>query len=61
MFETDAKMLVEACKKVQKRTYFHSIMLSRVELFKDYDEMLVEFVYGSANEIAHKLARATLC
>ena len=59
VFETDAKMLAEACKKVQGRTYFHSIVLSCVELFKHYDEVLVEFVYRSANEVAHKLARVT--
>lgn len=55
----DAKTLAEACKKVHGRVYFQLIVLSGVELYKHYDEMLVEFVHRSANEITQKLARVT--
>ncbi|XP_017251140.1 uncharacterized protein LOC108221791 [Daucus carota subsp. sativus] len=48
IFETDAKTVAEACKKVHGRAYFHLIVSSCVELFKHYDEVLVEFVHRSA-------------
>ncbi|XP_074368774.1 uncharacterized protein LOC141708859 [Apium graveolens] len=59
VFETDAKLLAEACKGVQRWTYFHTIVLDSIELFKNYDDVLVEFILRSANEVAHRLARAT--
>ena len=58
VFETDAKILADACKGVQGRAYFHTIVLDCLELFKQFDNVLVEFVSRSANEVAHKLARA---
>ena len=59
VFETDAKELAEACKNVQGDTYFHSIVVDCRDLFKHYDEVLVEYVPRSANVVAHVLARAT--
>ena len=59
IFETDAKTLADTCKGIHRRTYFHSIVSSCVEMFKHYEEVLVEFVHRSANEVAHTLARAT--
>lgn len=59
IFETDAKALADACKGVQGRAYFHSIVLDCIELCKHYDVVLVDFVHKSANVIAHSLARAT--
>ncbi|XP_074356208.1 uncharacterized protein LOC141695901 [Apium graveolens] len=58
VFETYAKMLAEACKKIEGRAYFHSIVSCCIDLFEHYDEVLVEFVNRSANEVANKLARA---
>ncbi|KAL8119392.1 hypothetical protein AgCh_016783 [Apium graveolens] len=58
VFVTDAKALADACKTVQGRTYFHSIVSGCIDLFKHYDEVLVEFVHRSANAVAHSLARA---
>ena len=34
-------------------------MLDCIELLKHFDDVLVKFVPRSANEVAHKLARAT--
>lgn len=59
VFETDAKLLVDAIREVKGCAYFHTIVLDCVELLKHFDHVLVEFVYKSANEVAHKLARAT--
>lgn len=51
--------MLDACKGVQGRAYFHTIDLGCVELFKHFDDILVEFVHKSANEVAHMLARTT--
>lgn len=60
IFETDAKLLAEACKQMVDRAYFHTIVSGWVELFKHLDNVLVEFVCRSAaNEVAQKLARTT--
>lgn len=58
IFETDAKMLADACKGVPGRSFFHTIVLDCVDFFKHFDEVLVEFVHRSANGVAHTLARA---
>lgn len=55
IFETDSKLLAEACKGVKGRAYFHTIVFDCVELFKHFDDVLIEFVYRSANEVAHRL------
>lgn len=60
IFETDAKMVVDACKGTQGRSYFHTIVLDCVESFKHFDAVLVEYVHRSANVVAHTLAKATL-
>lgn len=52
IFETDAKALADACKDVQRRAYFYSIILSCVKLFKHYDHI-------SENGVAHMLVRAS--
>lgn len=54
------KSLWRSTKNVQGNAYFHLIVLECVELFKNYDEVLVEYVFRSANGVAHVLARATL-
>ncbi|XP_074377796.1 uncharacterized protein LOC141719325 [Apium graveolens] len=59
VFETDAKELAEACQGIQGNTYFHLIVLDCMELFKHYDEVLLDYVPRSANIVAHELARAT--
>lgn len=59
IFETDAKILAEACKQKLGKAYFHTIVSDCVELVKHFENVLVEFVCKSANEVAHKLARAT--
>ena len=53
MFKTGVKELAEACKNVQEDTYFHSIVVDCRDLFKQYDELLVEYVPRSANVMAH--------
>lgn len=59
IFETDAKMLADACRGVSGRLFFHTIVSNCVEFFKHFDEVLVEYVLRSANSVAHTLARAT--
>lgn len=58
MFETDAKLLADACKGVQGRSFFHKIVLDCIALFKHFYNVLVRFVHRSANGVAHCLARA---
>lgn len=52
-------MLADACKGVQERAYFLTVVLDCIELFKHFDDVLVEFVPRYANGVAHKLARTT--
>lgn len=64
IFETDAKMLADACNGVKGRSFFHTnIVLVSVELFKHFHDVLVnvlvKYVHRSANVVAHILARAT--
>ncbi|KAL8093405.1 hypothetical protein AgCh_035325 [Apium graveolens] len=59
VFETDSKLLADACKGEQGRSYFHTIVWDCIQLFKHFDEVLVQFVHRSANAVAHVLARAT--
>lgn len=59
VFETDAKLLVDACSGNKGRSYFHSIVNECVDLFKHFCNVLVRFAHRSANEVAHVLARAT--
>ncbi|XP_074378458.1 uncharacterized protein LOC141719995 [Apium graveolens] len=58
VFETDAKLLAEACKGTNGRSFFHTIVLDCIEFFKHFDDVLVNFVHRSANGVAHALARA---
>ncbi|KAL8102066.1 hypothetical protein AgCh_026811 [Apium graveolens] len=58
-FETDAKLLVNACKGEHGRSYFHTIVKDCVNYFKHFDQVLVDFVSRSANDVVHVLARAT--
>ncbi|XP_074352565.1 uncharacterized protein LOC141691704 [Apium graveolens] len=46
IFETDSQLLARACKGVYGRSYFHSIVSDCVELFKQFSEVLVSFVYS---------------
>lgn len=59
IFETDAKILVDACKEVKGKAYFHTIVSDYIKLFKHFENVLVEFVCRYADEVAHKLTRAT--
>ncbi|XP_074352699.1 uncharacterized protein LOC141691846 [Apium graveolens] len=60
IFETDSKLLVDACEGVQGRSFFHTIVLNCVQLFKHFEEVPVQFVYEYADVAAHTLVRATL-
>lgn len=51
MFESDAKLLVDA---------INTIFEDCSKFFKHYDEVLVRYVLRSANSVAHTLARAAL-
>lgn len=58
IFESDATVLVDACQGDRGRSYFYSIVLDCIELFKHFDDVQIEFVYRSANGVAHMLVRA---
>lgn len=59
IFETDAKLIVDAVNKGKGCAYFHTIILDCVDLLKHFDNVLMQFVHRSANVVAHTLARET--
>lgn len=59
IFESGAKLLVDAVNGKLGKTYFDTIAADCIELMKHFEEVLVIFVHRSANMIAHMLARAT--
>lgn len=59
VFETDSKLLADACNGGSGRSYFHSIVSSCVELFNHFEDVIVRFVHRSANAVAHLLARVS--
>ncbi|XP_074352387.1 uncharacterized protein LOC141691556 [Apium graveolens] len=58
IFETDAKLLADACKGAKGMSYFHTIVENCVEYCKYFDNVLVKYVSRSANEVTHMLGRA---
>lgn len=59
VFETDSKILADAYNGAQGRSNFHTIVADCVEISKHFDNVLVQFMYKSANGVAHLLARAS--
>ncbi|XP_074333967.1 uncharacterized protein LOC141671586 [Apium graveolens] len=59
VFETDSKLLADACNGNSGRSYFHIIVRECLELIKHFENMLVQFVHRYANEVAHMLARVS--
>ncbi|XP_074360145.1 uncharacterized protein LOC141700235 [Apium graveolens] len=57
-FETDSQVLVWAIKGQSGESYFHTIVSQCVNELKHIDQVLVDFVYRSANGVAHLLASA---
>lgn len=58
IFETDAKLLVDALQGTRGKSLFDTIVQECQEILKHFQEVLVVFVIRSANMIAHTLARA---
>ena len=58
MFESDAKLLVDAVQGRRGLSYFDTIAEDCNELLKHFDEVLLVFIHRSANQVAHLLARA---
>nr|XP_017222865.1 PREDICTED: uncharacterized protein LOC108199532 isoform X2 [Daucus carota subsp. sativus] len=58
MFQSDSKVLVNACNGKAGEAYFGTIVLDCVQLLKHINHVLVEFIYRSANSVAHLLAQA---
>lgn len=56
IFQTDSKLLAEACKSINGVSYFHTFALDCVDLYKHFNLVLVQYVRKSANEVAHLLA-----
>lgn len=59
VFETDSKLLADACNGGSGRSYFHDIVRECVDLIKHFENVLVRFTHRSANEVAHTLARVS--
>lgn len=51
-------MLALACNGQGGDSYFHTIVFDCVQEFKHFDQVLVQFVFRSANCVAHVLAGA---
>ena len=60
IFETDSKLTVDACNGGSGNSNFHSIVKECVEGFQHLDDVQVQFIYKSANIVAHTLARASI-
>lgn len=58
IFETDSKLLADACNGDYGKSNFHSIVTDCIESFQYFHNVMVQFVYKSANAVAHMLARA---
>lgn len=58
IFETNAKILVDAFKEVKGKAYIHTI-ISDCIYFKHFENVLFEYVRRSENEVAQKLAQVT--
>ena len=59
VIETDSKALAQACKKAPGESFFGTIVGDCVHLLKHINQVLIQFVFRSANSVAHELARAT--
>lgn len=58
IFETDAKLLVEAVKGTRGRSYYDTIVEDCRDVIKHFEVLLI-FAHGSANHVAHILAWET--
>ncbi|XP_074342828.1 uncharacterized protein LOC141680525 [Apium graveolens] len=56
IFESDSKLLVEACKGGDGVSYFHTIVSDCIDLFKHFNHVIVQDMRRSANAVAHLLA-----
>lgn len=59
IFESDAKLLVDAFSGRQGRSFFDTIVDDCRELLKHFVEVSIVFVHRYANSVAHALAQAT--
>lgn len=59
VFETDSHALALACNGRSGRAFFSTIVDDCLYLLKHINLVLVEFVYRSANTVAHVLAQAS--
>lgn len=57
IFETDSKILANACSGRRGESYFDTIVSDCQKELKHFDHVRVEFVYRSANCVAHLLAK----
>ncbi|XP_074352545.1 uncharacterized protein LOC141691680 [Apium graveolens] len=59
IFETDAKLVVDAVHGGRGSSNFYTIVDDCVDIIKHFEEVLVVFARRSANKVAHLLAKAT--
>lgn len=60
IFESDSKVLVEACKENRGESYFHTIVSDCVQLSKHFEHVQIVFASRSVNKVAHLLATYSL-
>lgn len=58
VFESDSKLLVDALSTKQGKSIFDTLVEDCREILKHFEEMLVVFIFRSANNIVHMLAQA---
>lgn len=51
-------ILTNACKRAHGNSYFDTIVMDYIDLFKYFENMLVVFIHRSVNNATHLLARA---
>lgn len=51
--------MANACNENPGEAYFKTIVSDCIYIMKHMDHVLVGFAYGSANDVAHALAKAT--
>lgn len=58
VIETDSSALAAACNGGQGEAFFGTIVMNCIQLLKHVNQVLVVFIYRSANTVAHRLAKA---
>lgn len=58
IFETGSKILDDACKRAHDNSYFDTIIMDCIDLFNQFDDVLVLFIHRFTNDTVHLLVKA---